>query len=100
MHTIGESAGEMQVVGGDLGHSEAQENAHVSWRSAAIIHYTGNGLWALGLIPKDHNNRVEWLEGLDPKSLALILNDSRFSRCPTDDLIERLVVELGHLGDT
>jgi hypothetical protein len=69
-----------------------QKVTHKSaWHSAAIVHYLGNGLWAVGLVPADpQSNSWEWLVGLTNAQVVEAVDRAKLVRCPTESLKERL----------
>ena len=64
-------------------------DAHTRWYSAAIIHYTGIGLWRVGLIPTGHN-KWEWFPDLSAQDVGRFLAACKFRLCPTDEIEEKL----------
>lgn len=70
------------------GDSEDQTRT-VRWYSAAVIHYTGNGLWRVGLIPMGHN-KWEWFNDLSGEGVGEVLAALKFRLCPTDEIEEKL----------
>lgn len=65
------------------------ESTRTRWYSAAIIHYTGHGLWSVGIIPHDHS-KWEWFKDIPISSAGELLAGTKFRNCPTEKLLERL----------
>jgi len=69
---------------------ESESQTRTRWISAAIIHYAGNGLWSIGVIPVDPQSKWDWLEDIPTSSVRELLAEAKFRRCPTENLVERL----------
>lgn len=68
---------------------ESENQTRTRWYSAAIIHYTGHGLWSVGIIPHEHS-KWEWFQDIPISSASELLAGTKFRNCPTEKLLERL----------
>lgn len=86
---IGDNPPDNPSLGASEIESELVSDAHTRWYSAAIIHYTGSGFWRVGIVPTGQN-RWEWFSSLSALEVGKLLADTKFRRCPTDELEEKL----------
>lgn len=69
---------------------ESDNQTRTRWLSAAIIHYTGNGLWSVGTIPAADQSKWEWFQDVPIEGVKELLAEAKFRNCPTEKLLERL----------
>lgn len=78
-------------VAGSLGQG-IERTCAGKWHSAAIIHYLGDGRYAVGFAPSKgvKYSHWEWVEGLTQEQLAQAIAAVRLTRCPTVKVVELL----------
>lgn len=80
----------MACIPGSSEISVNEGKPHTRWFSSTVIHYTGNGLWTIGLapLPLRSNNRWEWVASLDAEHARelLVVNQNRIVRCDTEEV--------------